>query len=280
MTHHTDSTILVPCLTTENDGNIVIAKATSLKRVREDTEDYNETESITTGLPKTIVHPQMDVSTIQIMNNLNNEGANWIPMTTTGSSWIIYVPNYLTPQPSQFEEEWNLHPNHTRPLGTIYGRQRHENRYSTFYVLPHDGPKYYRYSRNNNPAVEIHPGRFLHQFLHTCNTLVDNLFPPHNSCLQNWYTPDHTISLHSDNEKQMHSRAPIFSLSWGGTRRFLLRPISNTKIIQNEFWLRDGDLLIMGGTLQKTHKHEVLKYRKTMDLPTSNRINYTIRCFV
>ena len=114
-----------------------------------------------------------------------------------------------------------------------------------------------------------------------------------------------TIGLHADDERSLYQDYPILSLSWGGTRRFLFRrkqppPPSKQKEDHNkkggnattkhgkrenneeavvELWLEDGDLLVMGGTCQKTHKHEVPKWRPTKDPPTSNRINWTLRAF-
>jgi alkylated DNA repair dioxygenase AlkB len=43
--------------------------------------------------------------------------------------------------------------------------------------------------------------------------------------------------------------------------------------------LKDGDLVVMGGACQKTHKHEVPALRKTKDPPSANRINWTVRAF-
>ena len=106
---------------------------------------------------------------------------------------------------------------------------------------------------------------------------------PYNGCLQNWYTPEDKIGLHSDDERSLLQEYPIWSLSWGGTRRFLFRRRTSKKNPSPEkvieLWLEDGDLLLMGGTCQLTHKHEVPNLRKTKDPPTSNRINWTIRAF-
>jgi len=123
------------------------------------------------------------------------------------------------------------------------------------------------------------------------NSSSESYKEPYNGCLQNWYLPEHSIGLHADDQRAMKPVIPIFSLSWGGPRRFLFRaksaylsgtaqpsPITATAA-KVELLLRDGDLLVMGGTCQKTHKHEVPKLRKTMDLPTSRRINWTIRAF-
>ena len=129
------------------------------------------------------------------------------------------------------------------------------------------------------------------------NRNTSSLYNAYNGCLQNWYLPEHCIGLHADDEKCMRADVPIISLSWGGPRRFLFRvkpgylptssdppkksitPSMTAKEAKTELILRDGDLLVMGGTCQKTHKHEVPKLRKTMDLPTSRRINWTIRAF-
>ena len=125
----------------------------------------------------------------------------------------------------------------------------------------------------------------------------------YNSCLVNWYKPDHTIGLHSDDEPEMDTVTyPIVSLSLGGPRRFILKSKqkqkshssqskqqqqhqsqSNNRTIQknHEFILKDGDLFIMGGNCQKEYKHEIPKVRKTKDHQfggiTSNRISWTLR---
>jgi alkylated DNA repair dioxygenase AlkB len=140
---------------------------------------------------------------------------------------------------------------------------------------------------NNNAKSQAHGG----------SNGANNPSNAYNGCLQNWYMPEHCIGLHADDEKCMRADVPIFSLSWGGPRRFLFRakaaylpssvdtasksslPASKATAAKVELILRDGDLLVMGGTCQKTHKHEVPKLRKTMDLPTGRRINWTIRAF-
>jgi hypothetical protein len=122
----------------------------------------------------------------------------------------------------------------------------------------------------------------------TTDTSITNVSPrvaetntqyaPYNACLQNWYTPDDTIGLHADNESIHVAGWPIFSLSWGGPRRFVLRPRDSKSATMHEIWLQSGDLLVMGGTCQATHKHEVPKMRKK-DPVTTDRINWTIRAF-
>ena len=95
------------------------------------------------------------------------------------------------------------------------------------------------------------------------------------------YEPAHTIGAHADNESGMFPEAPIFSFSFGGTRDFVVRPLKTKKGgtggKTQTFIVEDGDLIIMGGTLQRTHEHEVpLSLLKA----TRNRINFTCRSFV
>eukprot|EP00957_Ditylum_brightwellii_P083498 6348096-Ditylum_brightwellii.AAC.1 len=82
----------------------------------------------------------------------------------------------------------------------------------------------------------------------------DNDGRSYNGCLQNWYEPDHTIGAHSDDEKDLRDGYPIFSLTWGGTRRFLMKARADSPLTciskKREFFLEDGDLLVMGGTCQ------------------------------
>ena len=104
----------------------------------------------------------------------------------------------------------------------------------------------------------------------------------YNACLQNWYQPNDSMGLHSDDEHYLIKEAPIFSLSWGGTRRFLFRSNKKKKTEddddgQIELWLQNGDLLVMGGMCQQSHKHELPRVRKRKDPMTTNRINWTVR---
>jgi alkylated DNA repair dioxygenase AlkB len=97
--------------------------------------------------------------------------------------------------------------------------------------------------------------------------------------------PEHTIAAHADDEGSMKHQSPIFSLSWGGPRRFVVRPKlkykSNGNYRNADITLHSGDLLIMGGSLQQTHTHEVPKWRKTKDpYVPGRRINWTVRAFV
>jgi len=196
-------------------------------------------------------------------------------LTKDKSSWYLLVENWLpTPSKVVFEEEWNLHPSKRHKL-KLFGRVVEEKRWSQSWGMP------YTYSGATNEALPIDGSRMVTLLLQKANELVADAIndkrPPYNACLQNWYEPEDTIGLHADDEKANRPEYPILSLSWGGTRRFLFR--SKDKTSKKELYLKDGDLLVMGGTCQMTHHHEVPKRRVTMDPPTARRINWTVRAF-
>ena len=234
-------------------------------------------------------------------------------LTKDGQSWYIHAKRWMpTPSREAFDKEWALHPANRHQL-QVYGRPVLEKRWSQSWGFS------YAYSGATNQARPLTESTVLPDLLKKANLLLTSstIRPAshgkdetqqsvaqhttfsYNGCLQNWYTPMDSIGLHADDEKSLCKEYPILSLSWGGTRRFLFRKKqhpkenkgennsitsknndANTRDINvAELWLEDGDLLVMGGTCQETHKHEVPKLRKTKDPPTTNRINWTIRAF-
>jgi len=95
-----------------------------------------------------------------------------------------------------------------------------------------------------------------------------------NMCLVNWYeNGGHYIGPHSDDTRQLVSNGVIASLSWGATRKFEL--IGKRGDAESTFlMLEDGDLIVMGGRCQDTHKHAVPKSSCQQE-----RINFTFRVF-
>jgi alkylated DNA repair dioxygenase AlkB len=91
-----------------------------------------------------------------------------------------------------------------------------------------------------------------------------------NSLLLNHYRDGRdSIGWHSDNEKELGVNPVIASISLGAERNFQIR----CKEEKQEYILKHGSLLIMGGTMQHHWQHCVPKTTK----PKSSRVNLTFR---
>ncbi|MGL6343520.1 MAG: alpha-ketoglutarate-dependent dioxygenase AlkB family protein, partial [Waterburya sp.] len=95
-----------------------------------------------------------------------------------------------------------------------------------------------------------------------------------NSVLANLYRNGQDyVSWHSDDEKELGKNPTIASVSFGATRRFVLRHKSNQDLDTLDISLSHGSLLIMKGSTQHFWKHQVPKTSKVK----SERINLTFR---
>ncbi len=102
------------------------------------------------------------------------------------------------------------------------------------------------------------------------NYVIVNLYEDHKS----------KLGYHSDKEKDMDQRYMICSISLGATREFRIQPVTKRfesigrprpNLIKVD--LKDGDMLIMGGNLQKFWKHGVPESKQS----SGPRINTTFR---
>ncbi|ELS03428.1 alkylated DNA repair protein [Xenococcus sp. PCC 7305] len=95
-----------------------------------------------------------------------------------------------------------------------------------------------------------------------------------NSVLANLYRhgQDH-MSWHSDDERELGKNPIIASVSFGETRRFLLRHKYDRELEKLEVSLNNGSLLIMQGSTQHFWKHQIPKTAKKIN----PRINLTFR---
>lgn len=95
-----------------------------------------------------------------------------------------------------------------------------------------------------------------------------------NSVLLNLYrTGSDSVNWHSDDEPELAPGLPIASVSFGGTRRFLMKHKTKTEVDQFELKLTHGSVLLMRGETQQYWLHQVPKTRKKVD----PRINLTWR---
>jgi alkylated DNA repair dioxygenase AlkB len=93
-----------------------------------------------------------------------------------------------------------------------------------------------------------------------------------NSVLLNYYRDGNdSMGLHADDEPELGFNPTIVSVSFGETRKMIFRnKLDKEKIT---FELKDGDLLIMSGSLQHNWKHELPKSRQILGA----RLNLTFR---
>lgn len=124
----------------------------------------------------------------------------------------------------------------------------------------------YRYSGTDNvpsawtPTVSHLMGRLL---------AIDLDF---NACFLNLYRDGRdSIGWHADDESIFGEHPTIASLSLGARRRFRIRPKGGGAT--RELVLDDGDLLVMGGTMQERWEHSVPKEPGAL----GERINLTFR---
>ena len=82
-----------------------------------------------------------------------------------------------------------------------------------------------------------------------------------------------SMSWHSDDEPELGNNPTIASVSFGATRRFLLKHKSNRDLDKVEISLTHGSLLIMKGTTQHFWQHRIPKTIKVL----TERINLTFR---
>lgn len=182
-----------------------------------------------------------------------------------------------------FARIWELHP---EKQGTIkmYGRDVLTPRFQQAYDMA------IRFSGNTFEAKPLpdelrHCVKAMQAMLMNEQTNQSYL----RGALLNWYADgEQYIGPHDDSDKKFFPDSPVFSLSLGATRRFVFTaktPKSSSlletdmkekkKIERLELELQDGDLVVMGGTTQLTHKHALPKMKKCRD----KRVSITMRCF-
>jgi alkylated DNA repair dioxygenase AlkB len=212
-------------------------------------------------------------------------------LTGEKSSWVDlffvkeFVKKGMFPGSIDFEALWNLHPKERGQI-KIMNREVEVPRFQQTYGCD------YTFSGMKHKSLPV-PDEFL-PFLDLANELKYTANPL-NQLLANWYEDGkHYIGAHSDDErdiiKEPNGDIIVFSYTLQDSihennRLFRLKPKVGKHLTDEEkrilskeridIELVDGLLLIMGGTTQKTHKHQVPKTTKNV----GRRINITCRCF-
>ena len=98
-----------------------------------------------------------------------------------------------------------------------------------------------------------------------------------NSCLLNYYRNGKDgMGWHQDNEKELGKNPIIASVTFGESRPFQLKHISNKSLKKVDIQLTNGSLLVMAGETQHYWKHQIPKTTKQL----SERINLTFRTII
>uniref|UniRef100_K3WHX5 Fe2OG dioxygenase domain-containing protein n=1 Tax=Globisporangium ultimum (strain ATCC 200006 / CBS 805.95 / DAOM BR144) TaxID=431595 RepID=K3WHX5_GLOUD len=213
-------------------------------------------------------------------------------LTRDRASWVYHVPRWYHRMYAfcdgnrhgsyreWLDRIWTLHPvDH----GTIkmFGRDVLTPRFQQAYGVS------YRFSGNTFEAVPV-PESLQHcvelMQAMVVNPATDNTLL--NGVLLNWYADgDHYIGPHSDSVGALYKHSPVFSLSLGATRRFVFTAKTGKSSTANdrngavqrlELALQSGDLIVMGGMTQQTHKHALPKMKNCIE----KRVSITLRCFV
>lgn len=126
----------------------------------------------------------------------------------------------------------------------------------------------YTYSR-----IELRPQIFTSELKQLVSDVENKTGHEYNSVLLNYYRGgDDYVSWHADDEAELGECPAIASLSFGGTRKFVLRSKAD-KNKKMDLMLEDGSLLLMDGETQHKWEHQ-LPRSKIFD---QERINCTFR---
>lgn len=224
-------------------------------------------------------------------------------LTTDRKSWVYHVPrwywhvfehalpkelslagdddkNVPLSWSTMFTQAWEAHPKDYDTI-MMFGKPTKLPRFQQLYGEIGS----YRYSGTTYEAQKNYPLGLKHAVQHMQRLVEDP--STHRTRLTgglvNWYeNGDHYIGPHADDERDMVAGAPIVALSLGASRRFVFTKKTSKSAFQAEeavarmeLQLGDGDLMIMGGSTQATHKHAVPKMARCRE----SRISVTLRCF-
>uniref|UniRef100_A0AAV1TDR7 Fe2OG dioxygenase domain-containing protein n=1 Tax=Peronospora matthiolae TaxID=2874970 RepID=A0AAV1TDR7_9STRA len=222
-------------------------------------------------------------------------------LTSDHKSWVYIVPRWywhifehakpeelrsaaVTESPvtwsAMFQQAWEAHPRDHDTI-VMFGRRTKLPRFQQ--LCGEIGS--YRYSGRTFEAQKTYPRGLRHAIQHMQGIVRDPATRQTRLTggLVNWYeNGNHYIGLHADDERDMMACSPIVSLSLGATRRFVFTKRTSKNALNDdvavarmELQVGDGDVMIMGGATQRTHKHAVPKMTQCRE----PRISVTLRCF-
>lgn len=149
----------------------------------------------------------------------------------------------------------------------MFGKQVMQPRLTAWFG---DEGKSYRYS-----GITMYPQPWTNLLLEIKNRIEIITGTIFNSALVNYYRDGKdSMGWHRDNEKDLGTDPVIASVSFGATRKFLLRHVKD-KLFET-LTLTHGSLLLMRGSTQHYWQHAVPKTMKE----TGPRLNITFRVII
>lgn len=122
-------------------------------------------------------------------------------------------------------------------------------------------------------GTRFEPHPWTHQLLDLHDRIAAATGARYNSVLANRYRNGRdSMGFHADDEAELGPQPVIASLSFGATRRFVLRH-RRRKHEKSTLELTDGSLLVMQGDTQRNWNHALPKTAR----PVGERINLTFR---
>jgi alkylated DNA repair dioxygenase AlkB len=210
---------------------------------------------------------------------------NVIPLTRDGRSWLLHAERWW---PLDFETTaalWEAQP--TNPtVGVIMGKHVEFPRRTSAFGVD------YKYTGQTQRAGPLEDAPNAIQEVWRVMREVEEL-EGHNAALVNWYDASlgHYMGAHSDDERELVPCAPVVSLSWCTRDHYRRFRFTRRKGVEDAVLpelgmgpgvirVENGCLVVMGGTCQRTHKHELMKATKQPAECGGRRINLTLRAFV
>ena len=205
------------------------------------------------------------------MNKIDNQQKSEILTLSSGKSMpdgdiVIYRNFFEALESDQIFEELVSGINWRQDKIKMFGKEFDLPRLTAWYG---DEGKSYKYS-----GITMNPAPWIPILLLIKERIEKVVNIKFNSVLLNLYRhgQDH-MSWHSDDEPELGENPVIASVSFGETRRFLLKHKYDKNLAKVEVILNNGSLLIMQGSTQHFWQHRIAKTAKKIN----PRINLTFR---
>jgi alkylated DNA repair dioxygenase AlkB len=156
-------------------------------------------------------------------------------------AWFDYVPGWLSGHESVFESL----------VGSVRWRSEERQMYDRIV----DVPRLYAVLPDDGPLLPI-----LESARRTLSQQYDEDFQ--RTSLGYYRNGQDSVAFHGDYVAREMDRALVATVSVGAPRRFLMRPTGGGKSIA--LTLGWGDLLVMGGTCQRTWQHAIPKVKHAL----------------